>query len=171
VCTALVLDIDGVVCPASGFSPFGGLVEVGAVLRPVRVPPALCAALGRLAALPGVTPVWLTSWLPEARRAMRPPFPGHDWEQIDLHPDEGWPKWPALGAWLASKWHITRVAWVDDEIDGCPPTSRARSYTEELSRRGIEALLITPATDYGLGPHHVAHLEHWIGLDQAQPET
>jgi hypothetical protein len=69
--TALVLDIDGALCPASGFSPFGDLVEVGVVLRPIRVVPALCAALADLATRPGVTPVWLTSWLPQARRAMR----------------------------------------------------------------------------------------------------
>ncbi|TDC83056.1 hypothetical protein E1193_09775 [Micromonospora sp. KC606] len=168
--TVLVLDIDGVVCPASEFSPFGELVEVGAVLRPVRVPPALCAALDRLATLPDVTPVWLTSWPPEARRAMRQPFPGHDWEQIDLHPDEGWPKWPALDAWLASNPRITRVAWVDDDLDGRPPTSRIRSYTEELGRRGVEALLIAPATAHGLGPDHIANLEHWIGRHRAQPK-
>lgn len=161
--TALVLDIDGVVCPASGSSPFGDLVAVGVALEPVRVPPALCAALADLAARPHVTPAWLTSWLPGVRRAMRPPFPGRDWEQIDLSPagdDAGaWPKWPALTRWLARHPSITRVAWVDDDLG-----QHARSYAGELGRRGIDALLLAPAADCGMTSGDVARLREWLGL-------
>ncbi|MEH1123111.1 HAD domain-containing protein [Micromonospora sp. CPCC 206061] len=154
---ALVLDVDGVVCPASGFSPFGELVEVGIALQPVLVAPALCAALTNLAAPPDVTPAWLTSWLPQTRQAMRSPFPGHAWEQIELEPGgDGWPKWSALNAWLARNPQITRLAWVDDDL-----TDRAPLYTKELRRRGLDALMIAPATDYGMTPHHVARLNHW----------
>ncbi|WP_344621017.1 HAD domain-containing protein [Dactylosporangium salmoneum] len=161
--TALVLDIDGVVCPASGFSPFGALVAVGAVLQPVRVAPALCAALADLGARPGVTPLWLTSWLPQARRAMRGPFPGQDWDQVEVRPSgDAWPKLPALLAWLGRNPHVTRVAWVDDDLGGTAPPDRARHCAEELSRRGVDPLLIAPAAAHGLGPQHIARLRRWI---------
>jgi hypothetical protein len=158
--TALVLDVDGVLCPASGFSPFGATVEVGVALRPVQVPPPLCAALADLAGSSEVTPVWLTSWLPRTRRAMRPPFPGAEWEQIEPEPGDGWPKWSALNAWLARHPEITRLAWVDDDL-----ADRAPCYTEELADRGLDALLISPATDHGMTPDHLAHLTHWLTQD------
>lgn len=162
--TALVLDIDGVVCPASGFSPFGDLVEVGVVLRPVRVAPALCTALTDLATRPGVNPVWLTSWLPQVRQAMRMPFPGRDWEQIEVNVvRDAWPKLPALVAWLARNPRIVRVAWVDDDLGGDAPPDRARRCAEELGRRAIDVLLVAPAAEHGIGPHHIARLERWIG--------
>ncbi|MEV6930049.1 hypothetical protein AB0M46_36965 [Dactylosporangium sp. NPDC051485] len=164
--TALVLDIDGVVCPASGSSPFGALVEVGVVLRPVRVAPALCAALAGLGALPGVTPLWLTSWLPQARRAMRGPFPGRDWEQAEVLPaGDAWPKLPALLAWLARNPHVTRVAWADDDLGGTAPPDRARHCAGELSRLGVDALLIAPAAAHGLGPDHLTCLRRWLPRD------
>lgn len=161
--TALVLDIDGVICPTSGTSPFGALVEVGVVLQPVRVAPALCAALADLGARPGVTPVWLTSWLPQARRAMRSPFPGQDWEQIEIYPaGNGWPKLPALLAWLARNPHVSRVAWADDDLGGTAPPDRARHCTQELSRHSVDTLLIAPAATHGLGPNHITCLQRWI---------
>ncbi|MCW6007057.1 hypothetical protein K1W54_21090 [Micromonospora sp. CPCC 205371] len=154
---ALVLDVDGVVCPTSGLSPFGEVVEVGVALRPVQVPPLLCAALADLAALPDVAPAWLTSWLPQTRRAMRPPFPGPEWEQIELEPGEGWPKWSALNAWLARNPEITRLAWIDDDLAG-----RAPVHAEELGRRGLDALLLAPTTDYGMTPSDISRLKHWL---------
>ena len=165
--TALVLDIDGVVCPAGASSPYGGLAEVGVALRPVRVAPALCAALTELAARPGVVPVWLTSWLPQVRRAMRPPFPGRDWAQIEVDavPD-AWPKLPALLGWLAGHPHVTRVAWVDD-LGGDASADRVRHCAAELDRRGIDGLMIAPAAVSGMGPEHLARLGRWLG----QPAT
>jgi hypothetical protein len=156
--TALVLDVDGVVCPASGPSLFGDAVEVGIALRPVLVSPTLCAVLTDLAATPHVTPAWLTSWLPQTRQAMRPPFPGPKWEQIDLEAGgDGWPKWSALNAWLARNPQLTGVAWIDDDL-----TDHAPHYTEELRHRGLDALLLAPTTDHGMAPHHIATLKHWL---------
>ena len=87
-------------------------------LRRVVVAPALCAALSGLGGRRGVVPLWLTSWLPETRRAMRPPFPGRDWEQIEVDGDPrgGWPKWSALDAWLTRHPQVTRLAWIDDDL-------------------------------------------------------
>jgi hypothetical protein len=151
------------VCPASGLSPFGALVDVGVVLQPVRVAPALCAALADLGARPDLTPVWLTSWLPQARRAMRRPFPGQDWEQIELHPtSDEWPKLPALLAWLARNPHVTRVAWADDDLGETAPPNRARHCAEKLSHHSVDALLIAPAAAHGLGPNHITRLQRWI---------
>jgi hypothetical protein len=162
--TALVLDIDGVVCPTAGPSPFGDLVEAGVALRPVRVAPALCAAITDLAGRPGVRPVWLTSWLPQVRRAMRAPFPGRDWEQIEVTAvrDE-WSKLPALTGWLARNPGVTRVAWIDDDLGGDAPPERARRCTVELGRRGVDVLLVAPAAEHGIAPHHLERVARWIG--------
>ncbi|GAA1654987.1 hypothetical protein GCM10009679_70380 [Saccharothrix algeriensis] len=160
--TALVLDIDGVVRPASGASPFGGLVEVGFEPRPVLVSAALCTALAELAAAPGIVPVWLTSWLPEVRRSMRPPFPGRDWPQLELLPTAdpgGWPKWTALNAWLDATPGLTRLAWADDDLAAA---DRIPSYRDRLSARGLDTLLLAPDPADGLTPPHLAHLTSWL---------
>ncbi|WP_376776356.1 hypothetical protein [Allocatelliglobosispora scoriae] len=170
--------MDGTLCPQSGFSPFGPLVEVGVALHPVLVAPSLCAALADLGARPHVTPVWLTTWPPETRRALRSPFPGRDWEQIDLDGVGGatgrrWPKWAALTAWLADNADITRVAWVDDDLAldaepdrHHPAGSRAEFCVRELRRRHLDAFAIAPTGEYGMTPRHLAELEQVIGRGQ-----
>ncbi|WP_212844690.1 hypothetical protein [Catellatospora sp. IY07-71] len=160
--TALVLDIDGVIRPTSGASPFGGLVEVGFEPRPVLVPAALCTALAALATTHGVVPVWLTSWLPEVRRSMRAPFPGRDWPQLELRPTAvpgDWPKWTALNAWLDATPGLTRLAWADDDLAAA---ARIPSYRDHLSARGLNTLLLAPSPTDGLTPHHLAHLTSWL---------
>ncbi len=151
--TALVFDIDGVVCPSAGLDP-GGLVEVGMALRPVLVRPEVCAAITALAARPGVVPVWLTSWLPETRRAMRPPFPGRDWAQLDLLPAAGWPKWQALTAWLPTQPQLTRVAWIDDDLSD--------DYLPRLRGLGLDALTIAPVPSHGITMAGLAAIGDWL---------
>lgn len=167
--TALVLDIDGVVRPASGAGLVDALVEVGWEPRPVLVPPALCTALAELATAPGVVPVWLTSWLPEVRRSMRPPFPGRDWPQLELVPTpapDGWPKWTALNTWLDGDPGLTRLAWADDDL---ATGERLRSYRDQLAARGVDALLLAPTQ--GLTPHHLAQLDRWLRPARTRPTT
>ncbi len=160
--TALVLDIDGVLRPTSGTSPFGELVEVGFEPRPVLVPAALCTALAALAGAHDIVPVWLTSWLPEVRRSMRPPFPGRDWPQLELVPAAaapGWPKWTALTTWLGANPRLTRLVWADDDL---APAVRIEAYRDLLSARGLDTLLLAPDPAGGLTPHHLAHLTTWL---------
>ena len=159
--TALVLDIDGTVCPRSGSSPYGPVVEVGVALRRVLVAPGLCAALADLGGLPHVVPVWLTTWPPGTRQALRAPFPGHGWEQLDVvggHDVGPWPKWAALSAWLARHSQITRVAWVDDDLE----PDRAGPCLAELRGRGIEAVAIAPVAEQAMTPGQVSDLERFV---------
>ncbi|TDB76291.1 hypothetical protein [Micromonospora sp. KC723] len=81
---------------------------------------------------------------------------------------DAWPKLPALLAWLARNPHVSRVAWVDDDLGGDACPDRARRCTEELSRRGVDVLLVAPAAAHGIGPHHVTRLERWIGPQGAR---
>lgn len=123
---ALVVDVDGVVSPVHpAGAVWGDEVTAGHLFGPVRVSPALCERLDALAALPGVVPLWLTSW-PAESRARMDPFPGRDWaaviEQEDFRDrvlDEdrlGWWKWDALREWLHQRRDVTSLVWCDDHL-------------------------------------------------------
>lgn len=128
---ALVVDVDGVV---SAVHPpgdvWGDEVTAGHLFGPVRVSPTLCRRLDRLAALPHVEPLWLTSWPAESRRRMDP-FPGRTWETLRVVEDAGdagvtnlpadvdrlgWWKWDALRAWLHTHREVRSLVWCDDHL-------------------------------------------------------
>jgi hypothetical protein len=176
--TALVVDVDGVVSPTGRAGPlaWGDAVVAGHVFGPVLVSPGLCRALDELAARPGVTPLWLTSWTAAMRKAMDP-FPGRTWPELVSDPDDpdlDWWKWAALCRWLDSNPEIARVAWCDDQLTDAnlvglrspyrpappaadsvdAPNGTAVIHTE-LARRHIDARLFAPPTTRGLTPADV----------------
>ncbi len=179
---ALVMDVDGVVSPVKGHTPWGDDVVAGQVFGPVIVSPALCARLDALAQLPGVQPVWLTDWSADMRSLMAP-FPGAGWPAV-ADPEEGrvlaeeragaewelmpWWKWWALGDWLDNNPGITSVVWCDDDLrpvsdhddpDGWSDPTRADFCEARLRKRGVNALLISPRTDQGLSPQDLLQIE------------
>lgn len=183
--TALVVDVDGVVSPIGKAGPtaWGDDVVAGHVFGPVLISPTLCRALDELAARPGVTPLWLTSWTADMRNAMNP-FPGRSWPELlsePNDPDLDWWKWAALCRWLDTNPGISRVAWCDDQLtdanlvelrsphrpaqrtsdDLDAPNGTAVIHTE-LARRHIDARLFAPLTTRGLTPADVALLAAFL---------
>ncbi|MEI2715369.1 MAG: hypothetical protein V9G04_19275 [Nocardioides sp.] len=89
--------------------------------------------------------------------------------------DNRWWKWWALDAWLRERpwidtvvWcedHLSRALWDhDNDVDGPRDgalTQGAVAYVE-LKRRGIHALLISPATDTGLTPGDLARVRDFL---------
>lgn len=121
-----MVDVDGVVSPVHPDGDvWGDEVTAGHLFGPVRVSPELCRRLDALAALPGVVPLWLTSWPAESRSRMDP-FPGRDWaaviEQEDFRDrglDEdrlGWWKWDAVREWLRQRRDVRSLVWCDDHL-------------------------------------------------------
>lgn len=182
---ALVMDVDGVVSPVHGNTPWGDDVIAGSVFGPVTVSVELCTRLDALAQLPGVQPVWLTDWSAEMRSFMEP-FPGAGWPAV-ADPEEGrvlaeeragsawdlmpWWKWWALDAWLDNQPDVTSLVWCDDDLrrigehddlddPWCQPdTTRIEFCRARLRERGVSALLISPDTRRGLSPQELAQVE------------
>jgi hypothetical protein len=159
---ALVVDVDGVVSPIGGHTAWGDDVVAGDVFGPVYTSPTMCARLDRLAAQPGVTCWWLTSWSEQMRTAVAP-FPGRSWVDFGTAeeplPPSRWWKLQALQQWLGSHDEIRSLAWCEDHLS----PSRTEVTKRWLTHRGVESLLIAPDTSVGLTPHDLADLETWGG--------
>lgn len=123
---ALVVDVDGVVSAVHPVSDvWGDEVTAGHLFGPVRVSPTLCRRLDALGALPGVVPMWLTSW-PASSRSRMDPFPGRDWAALveaEDFADQGldedridWWKWDALRTWLRAHREVQSLVWCDDHL-------------------------------------------------------
>jgi hypothetical protein len=187
----MVMDADGVVSPIHGSTAWGDDVQAGQLFGPLWVSPTVCCRLDRIASLPHVIPVWLTSWPPELRQVMSP-FPGHDWPDAGLRADHtndegGWWKWNVLWRWLTDHDRIDRLAWCDDHLtpthlaqvgrrsdparppEGYPPDLNEgpgpAAICRDLKLRGITPLLIAPETTTGLTPAHVEALERFVRGD------
>ena len=160
---AAIFDVDGVVSPVHGGTAWGDDVVAGNVFGPVPVSATLCTRLDALAATPGVQCWWLTSWTPEMRQGMRP-FPGRTWHTVAEPPlrqtGRAWWKWTALQRWLAQHADVLRLAWCDDHLT----PGRARRIGPALEARGVEGLLIAPATHTGLTPADVGRIERHLGV-------
>ena len=161
---ALVVDVDGVVAPVGGHTVWGDDVVAGDVFGPVLTSPSLCERLDRLADAPGVACWWLTSWSAQMRAGMTP-FPGRAWPtigegrgEVPQRPGSArWWKLAALRRWLGSHSEVTSLAWCEDQLSG----RDAEVVRRWLALRGVESLLLVPATAVGLTPSHLAMLDAW----------
>jgi hypothetical protein len=159
---AVIVDVDGVVSPVGDTAtPWNDDVVAGHVFGPVTVSPTLCTRLDALAATPGVSCWWLTSWTTQMRQSMHP-FPGPHWPVVADGPqaaatDDGWWKLQALESWLNSHPEVASVAWCDDHLRSDHRAAAQRS----LAARGVRSLLISPRTNAGLTPAHLRRLEEW----------
>lgn len=181
VTTALVVDVDGVVSPIHGHPAWPDETTAGVSFGPVLVSPTLCSHLDRLAARPGVQAWWLTSWDGEMRHHMDP-FPGRDWPVVarpetgyadakawagDRWERCGWWKWWALHRWLARQREITRLIWIDDDLN----LTRLLGYdldiaTELANHQRVDVTLIAPASDTGLTAEHITQIEQILNTGQ-----
>lgn len=159
---AAIFDVDGVVSPVHGRTAWGNDVVAGRVFGPVHVSETLCARLDALAESPGVQCWWLSSWTAEMRHRMDP-FPGRAWPTVaepPQHQARRWWKWTAVQRWLTQHPEVQRLAWCDDHL----APRRARRIRAALKTRGVDALLVAPATHTGLTEVDMTRIErHLVG--------
>ena len=176
----LVVDVDGVVSPVRGTTSWGDDVTAGHLFAPVLVSPSLIGHLNAMAAVPGVSCLWLTDWSADMRAAMAP-FPGHTWPA--LHRSDapakarGWWKLATLEAWLAARLGESRqvsrdnslesVVWMDDDLR---PGPRAAACRRRLSALGVEALLVAPRAEVGIAPEEMSMVGEWVSARVAKPD-
>ena len=107
--------------------------------------------------------------------------PTYDEEAARLRAGERWRditwwKWWAIDAWLDEHPEVDTVVWCDDDLgralfDFCDADdvddgwalTRGMFASVELERRGLNALLLAPATDVGLTPAHFDQVESFVG--------
>lgn len=96
--------------------------------------------------------------------------------------DDRWWKWWALDAWLDERPEIDTLVWSDDHL-GLPffsyhdehdveednAMTRATVAAFDLARRGVRALLLSPATDTALTPAHLAEVRAFLDDETVQP--
>jgi hypothetical protein len=161
---AVVLDVDGVLSPVGGHTSWGDDVVAGQVFGPAYTSPCLCARLDALATWVEVGCWWLTSWDGEMRAGMSP-FPGRDWPVIadgsgrSARTGRRWWKRVALENWLGSHPEIRAIAWCDDHLRS---PARQAAVRRSLTARGLDILLVAPATTQGLTPKDMEQLEEWL---------
>lgn len=157
----IVFDVDGVVSPIRPPRPtWGDEVVAGKVFGPVLVSPELCTRLDRLNETPGVRCMWLTSWTPEMRAAMRP-FPGRDWPVVATYmfqPYRTWWKLAALDEWIGHNPTVSAIGWCDDELRG----GRIAAARRRIAARGLDRpLVLAPRKEVGLTRYDLTRLESW----------
>ena len=89
-------------------------------------------------------------------------------------------KWWALDAWLSERPWITTLVWCEDHLsrafwdfdgdvggprDDALTLTRAAVVSADLQRCGIGALLVSPATDTGLTPGDLDHIQDFLNDD------
>lgn len=175
----LVLDVDGVVSPVHGRTSWDDDVVAGHSFGPVAASPEMCKRIDNLANDPELICLWLTSWAEEMRSTLKP-FPGSSWGDLPeaggLQPDEfGWWKWDAIQAWLGAHPTVQTLVWCDDDFQrkyfaGNPiadpelMADRRPVYRQWLDDRGIDSLLIAPATAVGLTQADLDQIEKFLSL-------
>jgi hypothetical protein len=174
----VVVDVDGVVSPVHGTTRWADDVTAGHVFGDVHVSPTLVGHLDALAAVPGVSCLWLSDWTADMRAAMDP-FPGGGWPA--LHRDDapsgarGWWKLTALEGWLAGARDAGRraggetavgsVVWLDDDLRS---GSRAAACRRRLGALGLEVLLVVPRTNLGVTPEEMSVVGEWVSARVAK---
>lgn len=91
--------------------------------------------------------------------------------------DITWWRWWALDAWLDAHPEVNAVVWCEDDlrraffdfndaddVDDGWALSRGMFASVELERRGINALLLAPATEVGLTPVDIEQIESIVGI-------
>lgn len=176
----VVVDVDGVVTPVHGTTRWADDVTAGHLFGDVHVSPALVGHLDTLAAVPGVSCLWLTDWSPDLRARMDP-FPGRTWPALtrDAAPPgaRGWWKLTALEEWLTDRLEeagpgggkdiFRSVAWLDDDLRS---GSRAAACRRRLGALGVDALLVAPHTNVGITPEEMSVLGEWVSARVAKPD-
>lgn len=176
---ALLLDVDGVVSPVHGRTSWGDDVVAGHSFGPVATSPEMCERIDSLAKDPDLLCLWLTSWTEEMRKMLKP-FPGSYWDDLpapgEIQPGEDeWWKWDALQAWLCAHPSVKTVVWCDDDLqrthfagslisDPDSIVDRRPVYREWFDERGIDSLLIAPATVVGLTREHLGQIKQFLSF-------
>lgn len=149
----LYLDVDGVLCPfgATGLSPWGSAWTLAnAGMLEVAYAAELVDGLNRLAALPGVRCVWLTSWEEMAPQYLCPAIglAGAQWPWLSAEgagTGETWWKLTALQEDIATS-TPGGIVWIDDQLQY---EAGAQAWAAILGRR---MLAISPDPRRGISP-------------------
>jgi hypothetical protein len=149
----LYLDVDGVVCPfgASGKTPWGsGWSLANAGMLEVAFAGELVDGLNRLARLPGLRCVWLTSWEDMAPQYLCPAIglAGGRWSWLTaagVGSGDGWWKLTALQEDLHTS-TPDGIVWIDDQLRY---EREAQAWAAFL---GARILVISPDPRVGISP-------------------
>jgi hypothetical protein len=150
----LYLDVDGVVCPfgASGKTPWGsGWSLANAGMLEVAFAGELVDGLNRLARLPGLRCVWLTSWEDMAPQYLCPAIGlagGRWWSWLTAAgagSGDGWWKLTALQEDLDTS-PPDGIVWIDDQLRY---EREAQAWAAFL---GARILVISPDPRVGISP-------------------
>ncbi len=169
---AMLVDVDGVVAPyarpmsARDYWPDSSWRSAPFMMGlEIEWSGAMVSRLGEIASLPGVEPMWCTTWGSRAARWLGPAIGlGEDWPCLDGH---GGGAFARAGWWKAERAReavakYDGVVWMDDLIDG---------WREELARSGQPApefwpggrlLTISPSPDRGLEPRQLDEVEAFV---------
>ena len=159
---AVLLDVDGVVCPtldpsAPPPSCWPSWVAGGNTLAHLRAASGVLAFLRELDQTEAEV-LWHTSWRGEAQTRLAPAFGLPSWE-LALKPEEVEdPSWWKLTAPARLLEEGYSLLWVDDDL--------SYSWRQgELERfRGGELLAISPQWDVGLTPAHLELMAEGVAL-------
>lgn len=149
----LYLDVDGVVCPfgASGKTPWGSSWSLAnAGMLEVAFAGELVDGLNRLARLPGLRCVWLTSWEDMAPQYLCPAIglAGVRWSWLTAAgagSGDGWWKLTALQQDLDTS-TPDGIVWIDDQLRY---EREAQAWAAFLGER---ILVISPDPRMGISP-------------------
>lgn len=175
--TTIYLDVDGVFNPIAEEPPradtgwhgeWVGPVSVGGFLTRYSV--ELVEAVNALAARPGITMKWLTSWEELAATHLAPAIGltgGGDWEVIAGVEDDdpsnfNWWKLDRIRKDLAAT-KPDRAVWVDDDIAYDPKT------LVWLMSPGLPVLHLSPRTVHGLTRDDVQRINDFLDGDVESP--
>ncbi|WNM26175.1 hypothetical protein RN607_08175 [Demequina capsici] len=169
---AILMDVDGVVLPY--VTPGERLAHwpaatsrIAPVLRDIEIrwSDAMIERLAVLTDLPGVQPMWCTTWGSRAATLLGPIIGlGQDWPCLEgdgggAFAEAGW--WKADRAREAVAVHDA-VVWVDDLIDGWRDEIADTGLPTPERWPGGRLLTVCPRPDRGLEPEHLDHIEEFV---------